>query len=353
MALTPDALLDGPRGRYLCLATATRLHAPLWDAWLRAAWHASDAEPLAALVTNLSQIDVSPLQTWRSPSAFIGPMDRSVSDAMGWQEPHDEDRITGDPAVVHALRPIAAAIAAAPAAAWWGSGIDLRALRCTSRYDDRFPPTTPQLTGAAERLLELRGVEVQDDHDARLDRSDDPSAPYSGRWWSTPADAHPPTTTRPLDHTGSVALVWEEDSFGQRDALIWAVEVLRPPRIWEIGGGADWVELVRRYPLDVTWSRRHDWYRVTGRVGPWRIPDWAAVSREWDGVHLSVAGYLHTATRALDLGDGSATLLAGWDPDQTWWLTGILTADLDSPSRWHATSDTSDASDWNWQPSNR
>lgn len=80
--LTPVALLEGPRGRHLCLATAARLHAPLWDAWLRAARHRSDKQ-VAALVTTLSHIDVSPLLTWREPSAFIGPMDQSVSAAMG------------------------------------------------------------------------------------------------------------------------------------------------------------------------------------------------------------------------------------------------------------------------------
>jgi hypothetical protein len=53
-------------------------------------------------------------------------------------------------------------------------------------------------------------------------------------------------------------------------------------------------------------------------------------------VHLSVAGYLTTAPRALPLAaDGAATVLAGWNPDQTWWLTDIVTTTTSNPERWH------------------
>ena len=39
-------------------------------------------------------------------------------------------------------------------------------------------------------------------------------------------------------------------------------------------------------------------------------------------MHVSVAGYLSTARMAVDIGGGAATLLAGWDADQTLWLRG-------------------------------
>jgi hypothetical protein len=82
---------------------------------------------------------------------------------------------------------------------------------------------------------------------------------------------------------------------------------------------------VDRYPLDVTGSRRHDWWRVTGWAGRWLIPDYAAAAADWDAVHLSVAGYLTTAGIALPVGDGARTMLAGWDPDATGWLADVLT----------------------------
>lgn len=95
------------------------------------------------------------------------------------------------------------------------------------------------------------------------------------------------------------------------------------PRIYEISGPDQWTDLVGRYPMDVSQSRRHDWWRVTRWTGAWLIPDFAAIGQDYDAVHLSVAGYLATAGRALPVGD-ACTLLAGWDPDQTYWLNDIL-----------------------------
>jgi hypothetical protein len=44
------------------------------------------------------------------------------------------------------------------------------------------------------------------------------------------------TTTRPLPGLGSVELVWEADSFGQRNALTWPLTTTRVRRVWEIDG---------------------------------------------------------------------------------------------------------------------
>jgi len=65
-------------------------------------------------------------------------------------------------------------------------------------------------------------------------------------------------------------------------------------------------------------------WRVTRWTGTWLIPDFTAVAEDYDAVHLSIAGYLATAGRVLPVGD-SCTVLAGWDPDQTYWLTDTLT----------------------------
>ena len=52
------------------------------------------------------------------------------------------------------------------------------------------------------------------------------------------------------------------------------------------------------------------------------LPDWRGIADDGDAVHLSVAGYLTTATRMLPLADpASATVLAGCNPHQMWWLT--------------------------------
>jgi hypothetical protein len=116
-----------------------------------------------------------------------------------------------------------------------------------------------------------------------------------------------------------------EDGFGWSSARCWGLELPPGGAIFEIGEADDWSALVRRYPLAVTKSRRHDWWRATGQDLEWAIPDFHAVAADYDAVHLSVAGYLSTAGRAIPAGDANTTL-AGWDPDATWWLT-------DSPRR--------------------
>ena len=137
---------------------------------------------------------------------------------------------------------------------------------------------------------------------------------------------------------------------GWATARSWPVLVPGHARVLELTGPGDWTELVERYPFEVTASRRHDWWRVTGWDGTWVIPDWAAVAADVDAVHLTVHGYLTTAGRALPvgvpaLGGPARTLLGGWDPDATWWLADVLTGlgaatdwlrQDDEPPRWTA-----------------
>jgi hypothetical protein len=336
-ALTADDLLIGPRGRGLCMAVAHRLSEDVW--WARQRGDAGEPE---VLIQVLEGVDPTPVSGWRDPLAFLDPMDWSVSNAMYWQAPHQEDVVAADPGVIAALRPVADAVASSLVSAWWSTPVDLAALRYTSRFDDEHPPSPPTLTGARDRLDRWRAEVLEEERAAAADRPADVTAPLSGHWWSVPAMASLVTTTRPLEGLGSIELAWEEDSFGQRRAVIWPLMTTRTPRVWEIDGPEAWVRLVDRYPLDVTNARRHDWYRTTGRVGRWRIPDWRAVADEWDAVHASVTGYLATATRALAVGDGeSATVLAGCNPDQTWWLTDVLAATAPHPESWHSADDPS------------
>ncbi|OMQ16224.1 hypothetical protein A7K94_0203970, partial [Modestobacter sp. VKM Ac-2676] len=165
------------------------------------------------------------------------------------------------------------------------------------------------------------------------DRPADPRANWSGDWWSTPVLAGlvvttgllPGRTAAPVPAATRLLLV--EDELSWETAATWPVPVPDWARVLEITGPQDWVDLVLRHPLDVTASRRHDWWRATGAVGPLLIPDWSAVAGEFEAVHLTVDGYLSTAGRALPadrVGTPGWTVLAGWDPDATWWLTDLF-----------------------------
>jgi hypothetical protein len=79
-----------------------------------------------------------------------------------------------------------------------------------------------------------------------------------------------------LPGLGSIQLAWEEDSFGQPNASIWSLEAMTAPAVWEIDG-----------------------------------PDASA-----------------------------ATMLAGWNPDQTWWLTDTLALATPNPQPWIIDADS-------------
>ena len=289
----------------------------------------------AELVAALESVDPSDLRRWQEPEDLVEPVAETVGQAMYWQAPHDEDALTADPDVTAALWPIATALVCAPAAAWWSSSPDLTALLCT-RWGRPGSAGPPPLTGAADRLRRWRAETLAAEIEAATSRPADLQAPFSGHWWSTPP-TESVTTARSLPGLGSVELAWHEDGLGLADASIWSLETVRAPRVWEIDGPVAWVDLVERFPMEVTHSRRHDWSRTTGHVGEWLIPDWSAVADEWDAVHVSVSGYLTIATRALPLArGGAATMLAGWNPDQTWWLTDILGVGAGPPTTWHS-----------------
>ena len=282
--MSADDLLVGPRGRALCLAVAHRIDARVWSAWLQAAWQPGDSRCRDELVAALEAVDIRSVSQRPDPATFLEAMNETVGHARYWQEPDDQDAIAADPAVTAALHRIAAVIATAPATAWWTSGVDMTALRCT-RWALEGTPASPSLTGSADRLSRWRQETLADEMEAAKNRPADPSAPYSGSWWSTPPGGLV-STARPLSEVGSAELAWHEDSMGLTDASVWYLETVGPPRVWEIHRAQAWVDLVESYPLNVTHSRRHDWYRTTGEAGAWRIPDWSAVAVDWDGVHV-------------------------------------------------------------------
>jgi hypothetical protein len=126
--------------------------------------------------------------------------------------------------------------------------------------------------------------------------------------------------TQLLTTRGTVADALElvEDSMGWEDATVTSVR--GAGCTLELRSSEDWAALCRAYPLEMTATVRHDWFRVTGRDGRWLIPDWTRVAQEWDAVHLSTLAYLRCATRLIEIDDEYASVIAGWAPDSTIWL---------------------------------
>ncbi|MFN2518477.1 MAG: hypothetical protein ABR604_05435 [Jatrophihabitantaceae bacterium] len=334
----PDDVTDlllAPRGRRLCFELLSDSSDVLgWPmpvsshlpSSLRAHLEAAVAAALPAVAANV----------------FVALV-QSVGWAMYWQEPDETDRMLAHPQVPEVLEPIARAVAQAPAAAWWTSPLAREAQHCVQWLNDPEQPP-PALSGARARLDAWRSAQAAEETRA-LAGPADPTAAMTGSWWSIPAPASLVTTSRALPGLGAVGLTLVEDSSGPTAARCWPLAAQPRSRVYEVTGPGDWIELVTQYPLDVTGSRRHDWWRVTGWADGWLMPDWAGVAADFDGVHLTVAGYLTSAGRTLRVGP-EATMLAGWNPDQTFWLNDVL-RDAGPTTRWRRQQD---ATHWTLDP---
>ncbi|WP_312178750.1 hypothetical protein [Arthrobacter sp.] len=339
MKAQPELLLEGPRGRRLCLELAMELDPAVRSAVFRlgyeldpgrgtstvlltlSSWEpgASDAggetPSLEELTAALRSVDASSLTAGQLTAA----LECSVRNARYWQEPDGEDVLAGLPAIVDAFRPLAEQVRATPTWRSWSQprGPEQWAIDWRSAEDPAPLPRNPQ-EALSKWAEDIRAEEAR----AAVDRPKNVSANFSGSWWSFPLGL--------LRTVGAIpaALNLVEDFLGWEEATV--IPVYGIGRTFEIHRAEDWISLCRSYPLDVTASRRHDWFHTTGRDGRWVIPDWQQVAGEWDAVHLTMSGYLHTAGRALQVGPDTASVLAGWDPDCTLWLSDVA-READSP----------------------
>jgi hypothetical protein len=244
------------------------------------------------------------------------------------------------------LRPLAEAVARAPAASWWWEPADLRYQRWVGCDHHRTLARGGDVARAVEAAEEAAAAEEEAEAAAAEEKASALVARQSGRgavevavsgtWWSGPLGGTVWTSRGNIGELPAVGLACAEDPLGEEEFEIWAVGIDPDARVYEVNEPGDWGRLAATHPRDVTASRRHDWNRWTGREGQWILPDWRSVAAQWDGVHVSVAGYLSTAGMAVDSGGGAATLLAGWDADQTLWLRDVFTGTR-RLTTWHGT----------------
>lgn len=256
--------------------------------------------------------------------------------ARYWQPPDEEDVLFADPEVIEALRPVIAAALDSPHARWWVEPVDLENQRYVLHpYSiDQWPESTAPYRPSEDHLKLWRERALQTEARFRQDRVDRPNNTMGGEWWSTPAGGTL-STSRSRDGLGALELMLEEDSSGCGEARVWPVQVHGTPRVYEIANPTDWASLVDSYPFAVPESRRSVWLSTTGERHDWFIPDWLAVAEDYDAVHLSIYGYLTTPGLAIPLSHNQgATVLAGWDPDATWWLNNAVITAEDEPTLW-------------------
>jgi len=154
---------------------------------------------------------------------------------------------------------------------------------------------------------------------------------YGGLWT---------VTDPPREVHDALTLAW--DYYG-RPTSRWRLRVRPGARVWDIDAPEDWVRLVQRYPRVA--PRPHAGWELPGpnqhpsdtarlrsvaiqhavRTEPavHVVPDWGGVAADFDGVHLSWAGFLTAEGYVSELHD-SVTMLRYWGSERTLWLHDVF-----------------------------
>lgn len=339
-----DDLLAGPRGRRLLLEFALASDSRMGEGALHhAVFHAghhldpdkerisfftiggtgrdSPTRPVVSAEAVAEKIAVVPLA---EPTAELlrEVLQISVEQAMYWQRPEGTDALAATGPVLAQLRRVAEHLAGTSAVAWWAQDVPLDSQWCVRWREGAiaFPRVSRTLSTWREKIHEL---------ETRLMGT---GREYNDEWWSTPPFSLC-ASTRELPNGTPAGLHGVEDTSGPENA--WAHRIIPPAdaRIFTISGAEAWAELCGRFPLEVTAQNQNQWQQTTGYIAKWVIPDYAQVAQHYDAVHLSVRGYLATAGRAVPADDDHAALLAGWNPDETFWLTDKLST-TGTPVTW-------------------
>ncbi|HZK05622.1 MAG TPA: hypothetical protein VFC82_07180 [Actinomycetaceae bacterium] len=264
-----------------------------------------------------------------TPGLLRDCLAEAVDSARYWQEPDGNDVLAATDELQAQLHRIAEHVAASAHAAWWSAPIAERS-QWQVEWDDASPHEV-----AVDPLTLLRRARdqvIEEELVARRERPSDVTANWSGTWWSRPP-WELPSTTRALFDRSPAGLWFVEDSLGWEQADTRRLGIPTGLHVYEIDTAQAWADLCVRFPIEDTAQKRHDWYRTTGRDGAWVIPDWAKVAEHYDAVHLQVQAYLSAAGTAIPVDEHTATVIAGWNPDQTYWFTPNLRY-IDDPVRW-------------------
>lgn len=285
--------------------------------------------------------------------ATLAAAEASVRDDAAWFDaPVDSDR--------GAVRRSAASVAAmAP-----GEVLDL-VLDAAARLAGPWTPGAPASLAVAYEFAAARRVVAETIADEFGELLHLPAALARQEWWHSDRTFEPPYDRKFVDFSrvyGNGEFPWAglwtvtDPPPGIHDRLIDAWELFPGPisrwrlparddaKIWRIDCPQDWVDLVDRYPREAP-GPHSGWELpgpnqhvgdiehllatpgqhaaravVTGHV----LPDWGRVRRDYDGVHLTWAGFITTEGRVVELSDGSVTMLRYWASERTLWLDDVF-----------------------------
>lgn len=219
-----------------------------------------------------------------------------------------------------ALRPVAEAAVRSPALGRWWDPIAREDQRLLLWHDESRQPL--------EEWVHISMTQEREENEQRSrcrPRSERPGVRIGAEWWSAPNFAQNTWTTGAFGEIPAIALGHFIDTytpFEESEATVWSLEVRPEARVYEVQRPGDWRSLVERYLWDVTATHDGEWRYWGGVDGPWFLPDWELVMQDYDGVHVSIGGYLASCGLATPV-PGGYTMLSGWIPDATVWLRDV------------------------------
>ncbi|MGC8481899.1 MAG: hypothetical protein ACP5PJ_10150 [Acidimicrobiales bacterium] len=319
--LTSDHLLQGPRGRRLCWEFVDQLTFDLnGRSGLFPMRHSTPGgtvtlEETAAYCDNQIAVVRERLSVENIDDDLLVALLRNVvGSARYWQPPDEIDQWLMEREVAEVFRPVATAIASHPLTTWWVSDIARNSQHC--------------IVHTPTESIDYDSVQALSDWAAciRTDTERWIGPDTTGLWWTGPLGPHLAATTRVHPGWGIVGLSLMEDAPDLQALASVPLSIEREARVHEVHSTDDWRVLVNLAPLDVTRARGNDWSRATGLNRQWLVPNWEKISSTIDGVHLSLGGYLALAGVPIEINPGVTSLIAGWNPDETYWLTGLASA---------------------------
>lgn len=313
---------------------------------------AAKADPGPLLESIAAGLERTPMPPATVPTVMQA-LEDSVSTARYWQHPDGTDVALADPRVTKALRRVAEHVL--PVCRWMERPID----RGQSwMVEDGVPVEVDY----EQDDTEIEDFEVDDDYGDPVALQEDflknwkfMPLPTTGEddpgefddddpevgWWTPVGNGAVTTGLSPdPDRPGPLQLYCEEDDRGPGNRSATRVVVTETDRVLEIRSGQDWADLCAEFPRDLTRQAR-EWSESTGRhprhpddwTDPgWVTPDIVEVAKHYDGLHLTVAGFLECSGAVIPVPPGhghanGASMIAGWHPDATVWLGERTTAE--------------------------
>ncbi len=213
---------------------------------------------------------------------------QALTDVSVWRSDH-AIAVQQILAVGPRLAPSARAILARPEAAWWFGPLDRQAQLSAVNPTGTTLPTPPIVPAGPPSAWERYAQK-----------------PFWGLYTSTEIAG----TSSFL--TGAAAYA------GDLGPFVYPVERYRftvsaAARVFTVNGPAAWHRLCATYAAP----------EPGGLLGDLLVPDFAAVAREWDAVHLTLGGLLAADQVRVD-GPAGSSELQGWNAEQTVWLRWVF-----------------------------